>query len=148
MSVVAWRDGVVAADWMLTAGTLQCSVRKVWRLEDGSVIAGVGQYEQVLALVEWWRKGRPVEGSPVRRMKEVKATIVVARGRGCWYWWEEMNHGMDLGLKVRGKFMAWGSGAEVAMGAMAMGASAVRAVEVANRYADGCGLGVDWVAVK
>jgi hypothetical protein len=38
---------------------------------------------------------------------------------------------------------AWGSGAEYAMAAMAMGADARKAVEIAGRFSITCGLGVD-----
>lgn len=49
----------------------------------------------------------------------------------------------DVVALVFDRFMAWGSGRDFAMGAMEMGASAYRAVEVAIRHSTGCGYGID-----
>jgi hypothetical protein len=39
--------------------------------------------------------------------------------------------------------MAWGIGCDFALGAMAMGADAVQAVEITNKFSIHCGMGVD-----
>ena len=39
--------------------------------------------------------------------------------------------------------MVWGDGQEVAMGALAMGADAIKAVEITSKYCDSCGCGID-----
>lgn len=43
--------------------------------------------------------------------------------------------------------MAWGSGRDYAMGAMARGANAKEAAEIAMRFDNGCGMGIDVVSV-
>lgn len=46
-----------------------------------------------------------------------------------------------------GPFMAWGSGRDVAMGALAMGADARKAVEIACKYNVYCGMGFDVIEI-
>jgi hypothetical protein len=65
--------------------------------------------------------------------------IVVADGRVMVY----ERH--PIAFPVEDPFMAWGSGRDYAMGAMARGATAREAVEIAMRFDHHCGMGIDEV---
>lgn len=46
-------------------------------------------------------------------------------------------------FEIEEPFYAFGSGMDIAIGALAMGANAIKAVEIASRYSSHCGNGID-----
>jgi len=77
-----------------------------------------------------------------RDEKDAWGTLIVAGRDGCFFY---ERYGVPI--KVEDPFMAWGAGREAALGAMEMGADAIRAVGVASRWVTGCGRGCDWFEV-
>lgn len=136
MSVVAWDGKTLAADCQGMIGDMRVRTTKIFQRKSGAVMATVGDMAAGLELIQWFDQGHPYQAFP--RDKEHEAVLIVAEGgrvRKC--------SGVPIWIDVCEPFMAWGSGKEFAMGAMAMGASAREAVEVACRFCVSCGIGVE-----
>lgn len=144
MSIVAWDGKTVAADKQGTSGDMRVAVAKIHRLTTGEVLAWVGLYEQGLFLIDWWKRGVRLEDWPDFQKQEKDWTILIVINKlGVWEY-----ERLPVGQRVEAPFMAWGSGREFAMGAMAMGADAKRAVEIACQFNIRCGMGIDVMEVK
>jgi hypothetical protein len=133
MTVVVYRDGVLAADSLATAGHVKTGrVQKVWRFADGRLVGGAGSAGDMRSFVAWVLGG--CEGRWECQDKEngFSALVVAANGAITIYDAE----GRDYAIEA--EFYARGAGAELAMGAMAMGARADQAVEIACHYSVWC----------
>jgi ATP-dependent HslUV protease subunit HslV len=134
MTIIAYRDGLLAADSLATAGhVITGQVQKLWRFDDGRLLGGAGGAGDMRSFVAWALAG--CEGHWECKDKEngFSALVVGARGEVVIYDVE----GRDY--LIEAEFIARGAGAELAIGAMAMGARADQAVEVACRYSVWCG---------
>lgn len=144
MTVIVYRDGVMAADRQSTImGVRACEVTKVARRpSDGALIGVAGDAGLASAFMRWFVAGeqgdRPALHIAADEHKTALAIIVRAGGAV-----EE--HSVGGWAPVEGAFYAYGSGLEAAVAAMHMGADAARAVEIANIVTTGCGMGVDVV---
>lgn len=132
MSTIAYRAGVLAADTMAYGGRYTASPGakwKIWRLANGdrigvsSSIVGAGE-----RLRDWFALGpdRPAMTEPPSAFHLV---LVTAAG--------EVFIGMDsvhLSGPIDGEYFAVGGGADYALGAMAMGATAEKAVRIASQF--------------
>lgn len=134
MSIVAWDGKTLAADRMALFGDTQMPFSKIRRLED-CVVAWVGRLEHGAVLLEWIA-GR--HEWPAFQNEDHFTTLIVAKTNLCHFYEQS-----PIPITVENPFMAWGIGREVAIGAMAMGADARKAVELASIYCSGCGFGVD-----
>ena len=130
MTVIAIKDGVLACDSGVTAfGVHVGSVRKALLLGDGSIVAVSGSAEQAADLFA--RIGPDgvldIVGDDVcavRLMADGKIRILDGP---CPAW-----------ALIEAPYFALGSGSSLAYGAMAAGASAHRAVEIACEMATDC----------
>lgn len=140
MTVIAYRNGIIAADQQASYGNVKRTVSKLFRLENGEVIGFTGTSSAAMELLAWYRAGAKKEDWP-QAMQDTDdwAQMIVAYPGGC-RWYDKRPYPQE----VQDPFTAWGCGAEFAMGAMAMGADAVKAVQIAIEYCDGCGGSVDW----
>jgi hypothetical protein len=109
----------------------------------GVVVLGwAGDSEKGMAAAKWYESGADPEKYPECMSEEWNKTpnftrlIVVTRDRCVTY------ECLPIPLEIQPP-CAFGSGADFAIGAMAMGASARRAVEVANDHSWSCGFGVE-----
>ena len=129
MSTVVYRDGVLAADSRAYGGHGQDSPgekRKIYRLKDGSV---VGVTSGVLGMGERFAAWLNAGGDPsawTGSDPDLRAIIIRPGGEVFL-----ADDGLYFSGPIRCDHYAIGSGAPYAMGAMAMGASAVQAVHVA-----------------
>ena len=131
MTVIAIRDGVLAVDSHIGSNWRMGNVQKSRRLPDGSVAAGTGNFHVVVAFLNAMESGSDL---PPLGDDEV---IQLMRDGSVMYW--------DSGVssfQIDAPFHALGSGAQLAIGAMAMGATAREAAEIACRYSNTCGLPV------
>ena len=159
MTSIAWRDGILAADSQVSNGDLRRGVdRKVWFRQFAGVNvyfgfsgdAVVGQkftdlltlsedVDQFLTLWEAYegRKGAEnrFEGFIIWDQKDPTF------GQKCWLFY----HDFPMCQHYFKDYIAFGSGRDLAMGAMAMGATAIDGVNVAVKYDNGSGLPVQWV---
>jgi len=124
MTTVAWKDGVVAADTQATSeyGAITGHFVKIELLENGSILAMLGDACTAYPLRDWFLGDRDKD-------QPGKGMIVVFKrdGRHLLY-----NDG-GWQILAPAAFRAFGSGGELALGAMAAGASAKEAVEIAIR---------------
>jgi hypothetical protein len=138
MTVIAFDGRFVASDKMATSGVRQVTVRKLW-LHGRKVLACDGHAGHGMALVKWYIDGaKPSLYPPLVDADNWASLHVFEHGKPIWVY-ERIAHP----VVVHDDLFASGSGGAHAMGAMAAGASARRAVEIACEYADGCGKGVD-----
>jgi hypothetical protein len=138
MTVVAWDGERLAADRQATYGDMRVLTVKIWQLASGLVLANEGDAARGLAMKRWFEAGC-VEADFPRMQGDNWSRLIVAHERGrCEFYDLE-----PFPMTVHGKFQAWGVGKHCAMGALAMGAPADKAVLIANQYVEGCGLGAD-----
>lgn len=142
MTTIAW-DGVsLAADKQMggryTAG-------KIFPLGGGCYLAGAGIYDQIVEVATWVVQGADEDKKPKFEHAEDASDILIvdAEGKAYWLTWPFLRR-----VELTEKFVAVGSGAEYAIGAMAMGASARRAVQIATRFDPYTGKGMTVVKVK
>ena len=125
MTTVAFRDGVLAADTLVTANTHRDgSVTKI--AKRGPVLAAaVGLLPFALAFLDWFRGGMLGDPPPMGN-KEDRATGHIFTSDG-WV----LSYSIFGWQRIRAEYYANGSGSDYAYGAMAMGASAEDAVRAA-----------------
>ncbi len=140
MTVIAWDSKILAADKMALCGDTKKTVTKLFKLSTGQAAGFTGDLDLGLLMLDWFQREGTVESFPKPRdEKEAWGVLIVAGRDGCFFY---ERYGM--GIPVEDKFMAWGVGRECALGAMAMGANAVMAVQIASEWVSGCGRGCDW----
>lgn len=140
MTTVAWRAGVIAADrkvdsWM--------NVGKLFRLKDGSILSGCGNYDDIVEVAHWLRHGAKDDAKPDLARNE--SDFLIAKPNGSCVW---LTDPFLRQVVVLDEYIAIGSGAQFALGAMAAGASSKRAVEIACRFDPLTGKGVNVIRVK
>lgn len=140
MTVVAWDGKTLAADKMFMRGDTVGSVLKIWVYEDmafacyGDLTLGIQMRDHLLHEKPW---PKPEE--------KCFAGLVVLDKNGIVFY---ESGSSPAPIHPTDSFCAWGVGREAALGAMEMGADAVKAVEVASKWVSGCGRGVDSFTVR
>lgn len=130
MTTIAFRAGIMAADSQCTGSDIRRGeVDKLWRLDDGGVFAMAGASGLSAVIAEWLSKGAALGDRPkLPDGLDVHGIYAATDGRVAIL-------SNDLVLQwVDAPFHALGSGNEIAMGAMAMGATAEQAVACAARF--------------
>ncbi len=144
MSVVAWDGKTLAADRQGTQGDLVLLACKIRRLPNNDVVAWTGEIERGLALAQWYEAGADPSRFPSFQGSENWTRLIVVPAKGRPFIFEQL----PFRQTVLDRMAAWGSGRDFALGAMAMGATAERAVKVASRFASSCGFGVQSFRVR
>jgi hypothetical protein len=136
MTTVAYRSGILAADSRSTTHTDAGGARvflseKLFRksilvngVQQEVILATAGETFSGLVFVDWLGSGKEAPENLIHG--DAEFTVLVLQNDGLWEFDKWCR-----GEKVLNEFYAVGSGAKAAMGAMHMGASAKRAVEVA-----------------
>lgn len=141
MTTVAWDGETIAADRLCGS---HYEVGKLFRLKDGSVIGGAGTYDQIVEVVAWLNAGAKPEAKPKLPEEDGSDLLLVTpKGVAFWLTWPFLRR-----VQINEPFAAVGSGGEFALGAMAMGAKARRAVQVAMRFDPHTGKGINVIKVK
>lgn len=139
MTTIAYKDGTLAADSRVTVDSeaggsrnFLCDklFRKIVPVGDSMeevIIATAGESFSGMVFVDWYGSGQPPPDNLI--VGEADFTVLVLTQAGLFEYdrW-------CRGIEVKDKFYAVGSGTKVALGAMAMGASAKRAVEIACEF--------------
>lgn len=133
MTIVAYRDGVMAADSRLTDGSLIMpnGIRKIFQRADGALVGVTGDAEDVEAARAWTERS----GKKPPVLTKGAVMILVTSGGGIS---EYSQQGRFRYHNTTG-YMAIGTGATAALGAMWAGASAVEAVAAAIALDNCCG---------
>lgn len=138
MSVVVWDGKTLATDKQGTNCDMRFTDHKM-AVQGGIVCAWTGMscYGRELSL--WYFDGAYKDKWPdFQKDKDNWCRLIVADAEGCHHY--EFS---PFKMIVYDQYIAWGSGRDFAMGALAMGADARTAVEVANKFSIGCGYGVE-----
>lgn len=137
MTVIAWKDGRIAADRQTCMGVLKRETKKLVR--DGNhVLAFTGPIDYGLAMIRWKKAGAIPKDFPVTQSQDDYALLIDASFAGVFLYYQTLE-----AVVQPQPFWAVGEGAQVAIGAMAAGASAREAVLIAQEFCHGCGYGVD-----
>jgi hypothetical protein len=137
MTVIAWKDGIIAADRCASTGVLKVPAKKLIR-HGNSVLATCGPVDFGAALVNWFKDGCKHETWPECQKRDDYSILVVANSNGVFLYYQ-----LPVYVDRTRPYGAVGDGAQLAIGAMAAGASATQAVEIANLHCASCGFGVD-----
>lgn len=137
MSVVVWDGKTLAADRQATNGNLRRTMTKITRHGD-VLTAGTGTQTSTQAMREWVLAGANPSSFPTEHVDEHTNLWVINRN-GTIVKFENA----PFGLVYHEKVFAEGSGRDFALGALFMGADAVKAVEAACVYDIYCGGGID-----
>ena len=131
MTTIVYRDGVMAADSRVTITTEAGGARvgrceKLYRVK-GCIIGTAGESAPGLVFIDWYKAGRKNDKVPealILGSADFTALVLTPHGLFEYDRW-------CRGEKILNKFYAIGSGAKAALGAMHMGANAIRAVRIA-----------------
>lgn len=146
MTVIAYRDGVLAADSLICDGNLRVGVgSKLKQSKDGYVFGFAGSCAQVQRLFAFIDSVDDAAGANVVKFEDPQEVqfpavpdidgIMIAPG-GEVYFIDPDAHTV---IPFSADFAACGSGGSVAMGAMAAGACATDAVSAAIALCIDCG---------
>lgn len=130
MTVIAYANGTMAADTMLSAGNRSSRVQKIVRLPDGGVAGGCGLWTNAWACLKWLAEGGDAySGAALARTKDflpdvTGASILIARPDGSLWVLEDDFPAIPLLDTVH----SVGCGSDAAMMAMNLGLSPVEAV--------------------
>lgn len=134
MTVVAYRDGVLAADTLVTSnggGTRRAETVKI--VKRGEVLgAAVGEFMASRRFLDWVRSGLEGDCPDLGEGESDAHGYIFHRGRILTFTPKGRN-------TLDAPFWAAGSGFEFAMGAMAAGATPREAVVIAMQFDTGCG---------
>lgn len=126
MTTIAWDGKRLAADSRASAGTRSHSTRKIERLADGSLFGFCGCLSYYTAVRDWIAAGADESDPPKSRGSE----CIVVRNDNSVLVYENCK----VSIPVTDSIAAIGTGAEYALGAMTVGASAAEAVAAACRF--------------
>jgi len=137
VSVIVWDGKKLATDRQANDGSMKWESEKAWYVTDGvtgeeCIVSGVGMLGNILKMREWFK----TKDRPALDIKSNTAELIVVNRQGLSVW---SANGTSVELSAP---MAFGEGREYALGAMAMGATAEEAVQIANQYSLHCGKGV------
>ena len=130
MTTIAFKDGVLAADSHIACGGLRSGTAQKIFEHGGGAIAGAGAYAEFLRFKDWIVDG----ADPEKRPELKESDLIWIKPDGSVVEFEPTGQ-----LAYEAPFYALGSGRELAIGAMAAGASAEEAVRIAIDWSQGSG---------
>lgn len=139
MTVIAWDGTTLAADRLTINTYVRGTTNKIFRLGQNELVGLSGDYDCAEALLHWLLDGREIDKWPASQSSAGWARAMVVPADRSVYFYERTPHSLVIAMP----HYAIGIGRECAIGAMAAGADARTAVEIASRLIDGCGGGID-----
>jgi ATP-dependent protease HslVU (ClpYQ) peptidase subunit len=125
----------MASDSQATRGNTKSCAQKLFRR--GNVVLGaVGSVDYITAFLNWWDSGQNLAKYPKCQESDDYSIVAEAHSNGTLRIWERSPFPWT---PTFAPYYAIGSGREVALGALWMGANAEQAVAAANEFAEGCG---------
>ena len=145
MTVVAFKDGVMAADTQETWGNSRARVCKLVRLPDGGVAGGAGDGPACQAALNWLASDGPLDGLSDRTLPDINgAEVLIAKADGTlWLLYQRFP-----GYQILEDCIAIGCGSDAARMAMTYGASAVEACQRVAKQDLFCGDPIQSMAVE
>lgn len=129
MTTIAFRDGIMAATTAAWTSIYQGSGPTIFRTRDGGLVAMCGDTNMARSFVRWIEANEDEAQIPRIPEKTDFGAIVVGRNGVVGRFTESFQR-----QDIDAEFHALGSGSLLALGAMAMGASAEKAVEIACQF--------------
>jgi len=138
MTVVAYDGKTIAEDKQGTLGQTSFTTTKLFKIRDNLIIGLLGSLDRAMLLMNWYLSGAEDAAFPPPDKDEKAELVVLANGvLGVCFGDVPVFHEMqDIPF-------SFGSGDEVALGAMKAGATAVEAVAIACESNIYCGRGID-----
>ena len=124
MTTIAFKNGVLAADSMACIGNRKSTTKKIHIVDGKFVIAGAGALADIMRVVEYVYENGLSECTRLFDIEAFPSAIAIDINSGTPYRLER-----GVWLAITDEYYAVGSGADFALGAMAMGADAVAAVQ-------------------
>lgn len=144
MSVIAYDGKSIASDMQASFGHLKRTSSKLRRTFDDEneyIIGVTGTIVNGAMMFDWFAKGHdPATFPDCQKDKEDWARLIIAKVGTNQLWYIDRQ---PVWIPIQDPFMAWGSGEDFALGALAMGATARQAVEIACRFSADCGMGIE-----
>lgn len=141
MSVMAWDGLSIAADKQATCAGMRFTVRKLRVLPSSDVLCVVGDMDAGMMVMRWYEEGAdPAKWPSCQSHDKDWCRLFVANKLVL-----KVYERQPVSYEIDEPFFAHGSGRDYAMAAMACGKSAKDAVEIAGRFDNGCGMGIDVV---
>lgn len=138
MTIIVYRDGIMAADSQITGGgTVYGHKRKIFRTKDGCLGAAAG-HVGACYLFKTWADG---DDRDYLRLSEFVSEepnqfgAILVKPTGFVMNFDAKGRRVD----VDSPWSVHGCAEEMAIGALAMGATAAEAVEICMKYDTGCG---------
>ena len=141
MTVIVWDGKTRATDRAASDGVNQWETQKAWYFGEGEdcvILSGAGALQSVFEMRERFKGGALHNEFPSVQLGPQFCHFVVVSPHIGLYRFEQGPIPIDHGYTK----CAFGEGRDFAIGAMAMGAKAGVAVEIANKYSVHCGIGV------
>lgn len=124
----------MAADSQVTSGNRKFRTTKLFRLKDGGIAGGAGDFAVLLKVIRWAEAGFNLKAKPdLPDSAEGSFEILCVRGDGSMFSLDETMEPMPL----TDAFLAMGSGSNYAVAAMHCGKTPLEAVEVAAQFDPG-----------
>ena len=138
MTVIAWDGKTLATDRMANDGSQKWESSKAWygmsKDKEGSNHYRCWTAHYIRKLSEWYQKGME---DIMPDVAPSQAKLIVVKKDGLY----ELSYKMLLPYDA--PYCAFGDGKEIALGALAMGATASQAVNICNEHSLQCGKGVE-----
>lgn len=148
MTTVAYDGKTLAADKMSTTNgrphlSVHEKIRRINYHGQAALAAGAGTIVYSHTVIEWLNRGAPSDDKPDLPGPDDSFTVMVVTEGGVFIYTDSL-----VPVPVGNIPWALGSGSEYALGAMAAGASAKRAVEIACTLDVSSGMGVDVLTLR
>lgn len=132
MSVVSYKDGVLASDSRLMSDViLSDKTRKIF--ENQGMLLGVsGEWDKCVKGISWFKDGADLSDIPEEDFQGLLVIPTFPKEKIYLI-------GFGYALEIDEPFFSIGSGSSVALGAMYAGASAPGSVLAAIKFQNGCG---------
>jgi len=132
VTVIAFRQGILSADSGVSDDIIICGAKqKVVRRKDGALAAAAGDIHSIDSFFRWFQANFK-RGQPEILSDDFDAIVVRPDGSVTFYNQHLVPAQMD------GEYFALGTGGDVALGAMAHGASAIDAVRAGIKHTTNC----------
>lgn len=139
MTTIVWDGEILASDKQCSWDNLKTTVTKISEV-DGFLFGCAGNYAHAQTLIEWFMSGADPKTFPDCQKGDDHVDMLVITPDRDIHIYGQSPYPMDF---TETQKVAIGSGSEFALGAMAMGADAVQAVEVASAHDINTGQGID-----
>lgn len=144
MTCIAFDGVTLAADRKVDG---RYNARKIIKLKKGGYLAAAGYLDDLIEVARWIDRGMKDADNPFGKLNGAKdgSHYLLVNEKGVPFMFTSP---WLRPFRVTEKLIALGSGGDLALGAMAAGAPARKAVSIACRFDPDCGMGIDVVRVK